>query len=438
MSRVLVLTADEELKKVMKEGLTLPRGDLFTSPEEGLAALDCSYYPLMICDSFLKDEDLTAFLEQAGQRNNHDAVLLLLSGPPGSREEKLLKEGVIQGVLEKPFSPWQIRSAVQEILDGLARNREYLNLSRDDREGQGGGRGRLVGVRGDLSGPFQKVKHAAAAGRGLFIQGEPGSGKETMARVYRKYSQNGQDGLAILSCASLVPGETPPGGVLYIKDLDRCPEGLEEILIPRLKESSGKKKQPKKKVPPLNLIASSRRPLDQLEAEGVISRRFLEVWAPETITIPPLRDRKHDFGRLLAHFVEKTSRELGRFAPRLHRSSIRKLHQYRWPGNVAELEGVIRRAVVVTGPEADQIPEESFDILFLGHPLPGGPEYRQAIQILARRLMEGEGSLREIESHVLETVVVLSGGSISRAVERSGIPKDRFYRYYKKKGFSQP
>ena len=136
--------------------------------------------------------------------------------------------------------------------------------------------------------------------------------------------------------------------------------------------------------------------------------------------------------------MEKTALELGRIAPRLHRSSFRKLCQYRWPGNVAELEGVIRRAVVLTDPEADQIPEEFFDILFLGNPLPGGPEYQQAIQTLARRLLQGEGSLREIESHIMETVVVLSGGSITRAVERSGIPKDRFYRYYKKKGSSRP
>jgi DNA-binding NtrC family response regulator len=117
---------------------------------------------------------------------------------------------------------------------------------------------------------------------------------------------------------------------------------------------------------------------------------------------------------------------------------MEKLSQYRWPGNLAEMEGVIKRAVVLTDPDSDQIPENYFDFLFLGSPLPGGPEYQKAIQILARRILQGEGSIREIESHMMETLVILSGGSIARAVERSGIPKDRFYRYFKKKGSLNP
>ncbi len=454
MSRLLVLTDDDDLRRIMEEGLSFSRSDFFSSPQEVLEVLDCQYYPLVIYQAPLDERTLTDFLDEVKNRHNHDAVLLLSPGIPEVRKEELLRKGLVQGILEKPFSSWQIRTAVQEAFSGLSRHWEFLTPLREDQYSRTGGRIRLVGIRGDLAEPFRLIKSAAEASRGLYLRGEPGSGKETLAQVYRKYSPR-RGGFNILSCAALTEeerygfsrGETglvrlwegmPRGGIVYIEDIDRCPPGLEELLLAKLGKTSPDKNRALPEDPVYTLIASSRYPLERLLDQGILSRRFLEAWNPETVNIPALRERQRDFGRLLSYFVEKTALELGRIPPKLHRSSTKKLIQYRWPGNVAELEGVIKRAVVLTDPEEDGIPEESFDFLFLGAPLPGGPEYQQAVQIMARRLLQGNGSLKDMENHIIETVVTFSGGSIARAVERSGIPKDRFYRYYKKKGSSKP
>ena len=78
------------------------------------------------------------------------------------------------------------------------------------------------------------------------------------------------------------------------------------------------------------------------------------------VQLPPLRQRKEDVPALVAHFVDKYSRENGKTLSGVSPSAMQALLDYDWPGNVRELENVIERAVVLCtgsriGPEL--IPE---------------------------------------------------------------------------------
>jgi transcriptional regulator with GAF, ATPase, and Fis domain len=65
------------------------------------------------------------------------------------------------------------------------------------------------------------------------------------------------------------------------------------------------------------------------------------------VKVPPLRDRREDIPRLVAHFVGKFSAKLGKRIDPISEPVQNALQRYDWPGNIRELENVIERAVIL-------------------------------------------------------------------------------------------
>jgi DNA-binding NtrC family response regulator len=79
------------------------------------------------------------------------------------------------------------------------------------------------------------------------------------------------------------------------------------------------------------------------------------------IHLPPLRERRDDIPLLVAHFIQKLGGETGHNVRGISPEALALLEQYRWPGNIRELENAIERAIVLgTGPtvQVDALPTE--------------------------------------------------------------------------------
>jgi DNA-binding NtrC family response regulator len=66
------------------------------------------------------------------------------------------------------------------------------------------------------------------------------------------------------------------------------------------------------------------------------------------IHLPPLRERRDDIPRLLAHFAARTARRLGRELNGIAPAFIERARAYDWPGNIRELQNVVERALIVS------------------------------------------------------------------------------------------
>jgi formate hydrogenlyase transcriptional activator len=64
--------------------------------------------------------------------------------------------------------------------------------------------------------------------------------------------------------------------------------------------------------------------------------------------LPPLRQRPEDIPQLAQHFLDRSARRLNKVIPGVARDSLARLIQYRWPGNIRELENVIERAFILS------------------------------------------------------------------------------------------
>jgi len=93
------------------------------------------------------------------------------------------------------------------------------------------------------------------------------------------------------------------------------------------------------------IIATDARDLSVLKEEGRLHPRLWEHLADNDIAVPPLRKRKRDVPLIVASLIERFNRQGGKAIRGMEREAHARIMAYNWPGNMEELEVVIRRAV---------------------------------------------------------------------------------------------
>jgi DNA-binding NtrC family response regulator len=136
-----------------------------------------------------------------------------------------------------------------------------------------------------------------------------------------------------------------------------------------------------------------------------------------SITIPPLRERKKDIPDLVSYFLKKFNRELKKGIVGITPSAMGKISSYGWPGNIRQLENVLKRAMVLC--QGEWILEDQ--LLF-----EKGWEKREAEEELAKKNVEDllnslfeELSKTPAASQDLDMISILERGLILRALQKT-------------------
>jgi two-component system nitrogen regulation response regulator GlnG len=186
----------------------------------------------------------------------------------------------------------------------------------------------------------------------------------------------------------------------------------------------------------VRLIAATNRPLEDMVADGRFRSDLFYRLNGVTISLPPLRDRKGDLPLLIRHFLARISAELGkRDIEGVSPEALELLMQYQWPGNIRELQSVVRQFVLkAAGPVI--VPE------FLPTELRGEPtrpvappgddglpesDLRQFVdaRLDAETTDLYAESLELMERFVLTRVLRETEGNQSRAAEILGITRGK-------------
>jgi transcriptional regulator with PAS, ATPase and Fis domain len=97
----------------------------------------------------------------------------------------------------------------------------------------------------------------------------------------------------------------------------------------------------------VRLIAASNRDLETAVRDGVMREDLFYRLNVLPIHLPPLRERREDIPLLIAHFLQKFSKDLGKDVRGVTPEALAVLERYHWPGNIRELENVLERAIVL-------------------------------------------------------------------------------------------
>ena len=100
--------------------------------------------------------------------------------------------------------------------------------------------------------------------------------------------------------------------------------------------------------------------LKKLTEEGQFSGRLLDLFSKKVLTVPPLRNRKKNMRQIVSALIEKNSGLSGKHINGMDEESYQAIMAYDWPGNILELDAVIRRAVHIA--RGDRICKEDLFI----------------------------------------------------------------------------
>jgi two-component system response regulator PilR (NtrC family) len=221
---------------------------------------------------------------------------------------------------------------------------------------------------------FEVVAQVADTKANVLISGESGTGKEMVARAIHGIGERRSLPFIAVNCAAIpenlleselfghVKGaftgavqsktglfESADKGTLFLDEIGDLSLPLQVKLLRVIQEKSIRRVGgiDDHRVD-VRIIAATNRRLDEEIAAGRFREDLYYRLNVIDIPMPPLRERRDDIPLLVAHFVEKYARELGKPVEGVSEAALNRLVEYRFPGNVRELENVIERAAALS------------------------------------------------------------------------------------------
>ncbi|KAA6464922.1 sigma-54-dependent Fis family transcriptional regulator [Acidobacteria bacterium AB60] len=259
-------------------------------------------------------------------------------------------------------------------------------------------------LQAEMAGPHVQV---------AAIEGEPGSGKQTLARYLLGHSLLAGSPFRRRDAREWLLTDLDPGtmaGFTYLDRVDLLAGPGQGLLLSVLK---GLQDRPLGKV---LLVASSLTPLRQMAGQGLLMPDLAFRLTAVRLAIPPLRMRREDIGPVAQALLESIC---GRYQHRpvtLGPGALSKLLQHGWPGNVRELACVLEAALLETEDGVIRPGDLSFSGGEAGHAEPAGEAPPRELNL--------DETIRRHVQYVLD----LNRGNKLRAARQLGISRSTLYR----------
>jgi DNA-binding NtrC family response regulator len=194
----------------------------------------------------------------------------------------------------------------------------------------------------------------------ILLVGESGTGKEEVAVRIHQMSRRQSKGFVKLICASLTSelldqlapevGEsggvayTAADGTLFFDEVSELGPNCQARLLHCLPDGDA---VPNARVLRARIISSTSLDIEQEVRTGRFRKELYYRLKGISLRLPPLRERKEDVPALVDFFLAKHSELLARPRPPVSPHTIRLMQEYPWPGNIRELENVVKKLVAV-------------------------------------------------------------------------------------------
>jgi len=249
--------------------------------------------------------------------------------------------------------------------------------------------GAMIGKSLPMQDVYGLVAKAAATDAGVVVYGESGTGKELAARAIHDLSERREMPFVPVNCGAIPeelleseffgyakgaftgahsdrPGylDHADGGTLFLDEIGEISLSLQVKLL-RAIEGGGYSPlgSVAVKKPDIRIVAATNRDLDAAVRAGTMREDFYYRIHIIPIHLPPLKERRDDIPLLVEHFIKNQGGNASSTV--MDGRSMQALLEYEWPGNIRELQNVIRRYLTLgaiqlegAGAMEAQVPEE--------------------------------------------------------------------------------
>jgi formate hydrogenlyase transcriptional activator len=301
----------------------------------------------------------------------------------------------------------------------------------------------IIGSSAAMKRVMGQVEVVAPTDATVLVLGETGTGKELVARAIHRLSPRRNLPFISLNCAAIPTGlleselfgyergaftgalgqkigrfEMAHRGTLFLDEVGDIPLDLQPKLLRALQEKAFERLGGTRTIPiDVRLVAATNRNLTQMMGDKLFRSDLYYRLKVFPIITPPLRDHPEDIPLLVRHFTKKYAEKMDRTIDKIPSDTMRAFVSWPWPGNVRELENFIERSVILSR----------------------GPGLRAPLAELRAGAAEATSgsTLEEVERDHILRVFRDSGGVISAAAARLGMPRTTLNAMMKKLGISR-
>jgi len=382
MAKILVIDDEQMIRLAFAEFLADDGHTPFLAEDaaSGLRMAQEVSPDMIFLDYRLPDRDGLSVLAEISVMVPGVAVVFMTAFGAMDVVIKAMQAGAYE-YLTKPLALEQVRGLIAEVVASRCHHR--------DSEGESAPTalappGQMVGSSPAMQEIYKKIGILTVREVTVLITGESGVGKELVARAIHQNSPRRELPFVAVNCGALPEAlleselfghergaftgadarkmgkfEAAGNGTIFLDEIGELPTPMQVKLLRVLQGESFYRVGGNEPImAQARVLAATNRDLVCEIAEGRFRQDLYYRLNLVHIHIPPLRERPDDIRELVAHFMAKVNRELGRQVRGVSPAAMERIMSYAWPGNVRELENQLKQAVILA--REDMLEESAF------------------------------------------------------------------------------
>jgi nitrogen regulation protein NR(I) len=458
MQRILIIDDDEGICYSLARLLAGDerRVTAVQTTEAGLEALRGEDPDLVLLDVRIGGEDGLELLRRIREERPLQLVVMMTAHGTTETAIEAMKRGAYDYLL-KPFDSNALMAMIQKALNNARLNRR-VGTELEAADGKAGkakgppGGDRLIGRSLAMQQVYKLIGQVAPRDVPVLIRGESGTGKELVARALWQHSRRAHKPFLAVNCAALAETlleselfgyergaftgadsrklgkfEQADGGTLYLDEVGDMSLATQAKILRALQDGSFYRVGGHETIrADVRVLAATNQDLEKLIRTGEFREDLYYRLRVVEVALPALRERKDDIPDLSRYLVARHREALNAEIQNLSSKAVEALLAHDWPGNIRQLENVLRRAMVLcNGPT---ITPEHLDFGPGAAGGPGGPQptAHETMDALIERLFASgqEHLIEELERLLIARALEKMNGNQLRTARLLGITRN--------------
>ncbi len=371
--RVLIVDDEESFRHMLsviliKEGYEV---EASSNGEEGLQKAAASPFDHILCDIRMPHMDGLEFLKEIKKTGLEVTVIMMSAYGTMDTAIEAMKLGAYD-YISKPFKPDEIILILRKAEEREQLRKENQLLRKE--VGKEYSFENIVSKNEQMQKIFDVIRKVSQYKSTVLITGESGTGKELVARALHYNSDRSKNPFIAINCGAIPENlleselfghakgaftdairtkkglfEEADGGTLFLDEIGELPVQLQVKLLRVLQDGEIRRIGESKPIQiDVRIVAATVKDLSKEVNEGRFREDLFYRLNVLPIHIPPLRERKEDIPLLTRHFIAKYNKAMNKNVADIDHRVLQILVNYKWYGNVRELENTVERAIVLS------------------------------------------------------------------------------------------
>ncbi len=400
MANILIIDDDKDICQLLSRFLSKNGFEVIVA-NTGKTAIEYvsnNKPDIVLCDFRLEDMTGKDILVKIKELHPHVPVIIMTGYSDVRMAVTIMKLGAFDYVT-KPLLPEEILLTLKRALETESKGNKSDASENDDSTAPSSttseskpskkSKGKYIfGNSAAFKVILDQINLVAPTNYSIIIYGESGSGKESIASEIHNNSKRKEHPFIAIDCGAMSKElaaselfghekgsftgainqkqgsfELANGGTIFLDEIGNLPYDIQVMLLRVVQERKMRRVGGTKDIDlDVRIIVASNERLSEAAKKGRFREDLYHRFNEFSIDLPPLKNRQEDIKLFAEFFLGKTNAELGKSVKGFSPEVLKVFYQYNWPGNLRELNNVIKRSTLLTSGSLIEVSSLPFEI----------------------------------------------------------------------------